>query len=459
MRRPLALNVPVEAEGEEEIGNSQNEGVLPPRPVPVRGRLCQFVEGWKHVTYDNYVLSIVAKGYRLRFTSSPLLLKTPWEIKSPQGPQKIQGMREQISGVRRVASSNSLKTTERSHLRPSLSYPHYRLSAEYHRKRRLRIQNRSAGCVLSCTNINRQQEVPTFCLQPQDIPVPSTSLHVNTASQVFTCLGHTVAACLHRQGILVIPYLHVWLIHHPDCQALLFHESLDFVGLKLNEAKSELDPIQDIQFLILRLLLDQGRASLPVSKALGIIAGTCQISSQSSLVVHSSVLVHGVIQLGFRSYPTGSSAPSQQHFHSLGLTNWFIPLRLSDPLVLVNLLNSSICLYLPLESLSDLSMRSSRFLQMPLPRAGAPIWGIPRFQVLGPVQTTSSLQFGAQGGNFGPPPLGFIFTGPPSYDHYRQNCSSVLHQQTGRDPFPHPLTSSSGSIPMFTYGPDTFRAA
>ena len=27
--------------------NSQNEGVLPPQSVPVRGRLCQFVEGWK----------------------------------------------------------------------------------------------------------------------------------------------------------------------------------------------------------------------------------------------------------------------------------------------------------------------------------------------------------------------------------------------------------------------------
>ena len=60
--RPLALNVPVEAEGEEEIGNSQNEGVLPPRPVPVRGRLCQFVQGWKRVTNDNYVSSIVARG-------------------------------------------------------------------------------------------------------------------------------------------------------------------------------------------------------------------------------------------------------------------------------------------------------------------------------------------------------------------------------------------------------------
>ena len=55
------------------------------------------MEGWKRITNDPYVLSIIAKGYRLRFTSPPLLRQTPWEIRSPQGPQEILGMREQIT--------------------------------------------------------------------------------------------------------------------------------------------------------------------------------------------------------------------------------------------------------------------------------------------------------------------------------------------------------------------------
>ena len=111
---------------------------------------------------------------------------------------------------------------------------------------------------------------------------------LNTAPQVFTRLGHTVAAYLHRLGISVIPYLDDWLIHHPDCQVLLRHQSqllniLNMVGLRLNEAKSELEPVQDIQFLGLRLHLDRGRASLPVSKAQEIMARACQISSQKTL--------------------------------------------------------------------------------------------------------------------------------------------------------------------------------
>ena len=74
-----------------------NEGVLPPQVSPVGGRLSNFVEGWKPITNVPYVLSIVAKGYRLRFTSPPLLRQTPWEIRSPQDPQEILGMWEQIS--------------------------------------------------------------------------------------------------------------------------------------------------------------------------------------------------------------------------------------------------------------------------------------------------------------------------------------------------------------------------
>ena len=74
-----------------------NEGVLPPQMTPVGGRLSNFVEGWERITNDPYVLSIVAKEYWLRFTSPPLLSQTPWEIRSPQGPEGILGMREQIT--------------------------------------------------------------------------------------------------------------------------------------------------------------------------------------------------------------------------------------------------------------------------------------------------------------------------------------------------------------------------
>ena len=173
----------------------------------------------------------------------------------------------------RVASSNRIKTTERPHRRSLLSHAH---SAEYRQKMRLRVQDRSAECVLSSTNTSRQQEVPSFCLRKTRYQLRVIPFGLNTATQVFTRLVHTAAAYLHREGISVIPYLDNWLIHHPDHQVLLRHQSqlvntLNMVGLKLNKAKSELEPVQDIQFLGLRLCPDQGIASLPVSKVREII--------------------------------------------------------------------------------------------------------------------------------------------------------------------------------------------
>ena len=54
--------------------------------------------------------------------------------------------------IRRVESSNRLKTTERSHFCTSLLYVRNKLSSEYCKKSRLHVQKRSAGCLLSCTN-------------------------------------------------------------------------------------------------------------------------------------------------------------------------------------------------------------------------------------------------------------------------------------------------------------------
>ena len=68
--------------------------------------------------------------------------------------------------VRKMASSDRFKKTEHTHFR-TLLYVHYKLSSEYHQKRR------SAGCILSCTDPSRQQKVPPICIKEQSLSVPS----------------------------------------------------------------------------------------------------------------------------------------------------------------------------------------------------------------------------------------------------------------------------------------------
>ena len=190
--------------------------MLPPQITPVGGRLSDFVEGWKRITKDPYVLSIVAKGYRLRFMSPPLLRQTPWEIRSPQGQEEILGMREQISlmlhknailevppdspgfysnvflvtkSLRRVASSNRFKGSEQPHSCTSFLYVHYKLCSKLRSKRRLRVQNGPAGCVLSRTYPSKQQEVPQIRLRKQGVPVSSASIRSEYSSSSFYSIG------------------------------------------------------------------------------------------------------------------------------------------------------------------------------------------------------------------------------------------------------------------------------
>ena len=170
---------------------------------------------------------------------------------------------------------------------------------------------------------------------------------LNTAPQVFTRLGHTVTGYLHRQGILVIPYLGDWLIHHPDQNVLLRHQAqlintLDLVGFVLNRKKSELDLTQDIRFLGIRLRLDLGEASLPESKAWEIVARTRHLSSLHVLTYTQVSQLMGSLNGASGLIPLGRLflRPLQRHFHLslLGLTDRFMPPCRSDPLVLANLL-------------------------------------------------------------------------------------------------------------------------
>ena len=144
--------------------------------------------------------------------SPPLLQQTPWEIRSPQDPQEVLGMREQItlmlqknpivevppdspgfySNVFLVRKSTGgwrpvidLKNLERPHSCTSFPYVHDKLC----RKRRLRIQNRSAGCILPCTDSTKQQKVPQVRLRKQGVPVSGTTIRSKHSPSSFYTFG------------------------------------------------------------------------------------------------------------------------------------------------------------------------------------------------------------------------------------------------------------------------------
>ena len=318
--------------------------MLPPQVSPVGGRLSNFVEGWKRITNDPYVLSIVAKGYRLRFTSPPLLRQIPWEIRSPRDPKEVLGMREQITLMLqknaitevnpdspgfysnvflvRKASGGWRPVIDLKNLNAHIHAPHFRmfttssvLSSVEKGDYAFKIDLQDAYFHVPIHPSSRKYL--RFAFENKVYQFRVLPFGLNTAPQVFTGLGHTVTAYLHRQGVSVIPYLDDWLVHHPDRQILLRHQALlldtlDLVGFILNRKKSELDLTQDLQFLGIHLR-HWGDSRLHAPSIL-----------PQGTRLFSSVPSYGFTQLGLRSYPSGSfvPAPPSTSFSTAQIRPW-----------------------------------------------------------------------------------------------------------------------------------------
>ena len=156
-----------------------------------------------------------------------------------------------MQGIWRVASSYRLKTTEPPHRRSSLSHAHHKLSAEYRQKKgdytfKIDLQDAYFHVLIH----PHTRKYLHFAFENKVYQFRVLHFSLNTAPQVFSCLRHRVEAYLHHQGISVIPYIDDWLIHHPVTK------HTEYGRPRLNEAKSELEPVQDIKFLGLPLLLD-----------------------------------------------------------------------------------------------------------------------------------------------------------------------------------------------------------
>ena len=327
-----------------------SEGVLPPQVSPVGGRLSNFVEGWKRITNDPYVLSIVAKGYRLCFTSPPLLRQIPWEIRSPQDPREVLGMREQITlmlqknaGLRRVASSHRSKESERSHSRSSFPYVHDKLCSKLRRKRRLRVQDRSAGCVLSRTDPSKQQEVPQVRLRKQGVPVSSTTFRSKYGPSSFYSFGahgDSVPAPSGGFGDTISGRL-VSLPPGPSNFITTSGSANRYARPgRLHSESKEIRAGPYSGSPVPQNSLASGPRESFTPRVQG--WGDSRLRAPSILPqgtrLFSSIPSYGFTQLGLIPLGRLYLRPLQRHFHSLGLTSRFTPPRRSDPVVLANLL-------------------------------------------------------------------------------------------------------------------------
>ena len=348
-----------------------------------------------------------------------------------------------------MASSHRSKESERPHSCTSFPYVHDKLCAKLRSKRRLRVQNRSAGCLLSRTNSSQQQEVPQVRLRKQGVPVSGATIRSKYSPSGFYSIGAYGDRLPTPSGDLG-DTISRRLVNSPSGP----HGSIPTSGsaneyarpCRLCTKQKEIRAGPDSGPPVPRNPFTSGlRGSLPSRvQSLGDSCMRTPSILPPCAILYPSVPANGVTQLGLRSYPSGSFVPDTP-------STLFSFIRPDRPVyATVSIRPSGPC-----QPSAALAGPTFSYLRNPSPHVSGGVHdfygrlhpglgrshgGFTDFGYLDPYRPQTPHQLlGAQSGNTRPTALGSSPPGPPGYDCYGQFDSSFVYQQSRRDPFPHLL--------------------
>ena len=263
----------------EGTGPVRSPLILPPLPRPERpvgGRLSLFTEAWSALTADQWVTSIIDKGYFIPFSIDPPLTLSP----SPERPTYCEAKRQILK--QEVLDLLSKGAIEEVRTESPGFYSHLFVVTKKNGKYRPIID-------LSCLNrfiaLDKFKMETTRTIRESILPgewavsidLRDAYLHVpihpssrkalrflfegrayqfrvlpfglSTAPFVFTKLMVTVAAAIRKAGSPVIQYFDDWLLHQLRRSVLMNNltlawEIIQNVGLIPNRDKSDLVPSQ-----------------------------------------------------------------------------------------------------------------------------------------------------------------------------------------------------------------------
>ena len=275
---------------------------LPAFPVqiadqPVGGRLSHYIDNWKLITQDPWVLSVVENGYVVDFWDKPPLATEPQQSPLPADPVKGKAVLEQVevllqkNVIERVCNPYSPGFYNRFFVVPKPGQNKWRAILDLSILGRCYITRQSFKMETAdvVRNSLEQGEWATsldftdayfhvlmhpssrkylrFALGGQVYQFRALPMGLSSSARVFTRVIKVIKGYAQRCGIVLHQYIDDWMIH---CQCrLLTRAQTHFVrllacrlGFLLNVQKSELEPAQIFTFLGLKFDLIEGRVSV-----------------------------------------------------------------------------------------------------------------------------------------------------------------------------------------------------
>ena len=276
---------------------------------------------------------------------------------------------------------------------------------------------------------------------------------LNTAPQVFTRLGHTVTAYLHRQGVFGDTISGRLASSPPRPSNFITTSGSANRYARPGRLHSESKEIRAGPYRVSSSseLLTSGPRESFTPRVQG--WGDSRLRAPSILPqgtkLFSSVPPYGFTQLGLRSYPSGSFVPEapSTSFSFVG-SDKPVYARPCGPCQPTAAMVGPTFSYLrnPDPPLSGGLHNLHGRLQSGLGRSHG---GFQDFGYLDPYRPQAPHQLsGAQGGYLRPTALGSSASGPPGHDRHGQFGSGFIYQQAGRDSLHFPATFDCRAFPL-----------
>ena len=295
------------------LRNTEVQSPLPlPLPnIPVGGRLAHFAQNWAKITDDEWVLSLVRKGYRIPFLERPILSPHPVFFQQPLSQQLEEEVATLLSkgAVEEIIpecpgyySRIFLLPKKNGKLRLIIDLSvlnHFvytqTFKMETQKKVKDAIQLNDWAFSLDLTDAylhvpihRRSRKYLRFMLRGRVYQFKALPFGLSTSPFVFTRLMTVIATFLRRRAITLHPYLDDWLARNQNRRRLLEHRQfplslINSLGLIINYEKSDLVPAQVFTFIGMEFLTHINIVRVPQTRQMKILETVRRFSQKTSV--------------------------------------------------------------------------------------------------------------------------------------------------------------------------------
>ena len=261
--------------------------------------MAHFAQNWAEITDDNWVLSLIRKGYRIPFKEQPILSPDPTFFQQPLSPQLEEevasllwkgAVEEIIPECPGYYSRIFLVPKKNGKLRLIIDLSvlnHFVYTETFKMETQRKVRNADqlndwafsldlTDAYLHIPIHHRSRKYLRFTLRGRVYQFKALPFGLSTSSFVFTRLMIVITTFLRRRAITLHPYLDDWLAQNQNRRKLLEHRQfilslINSLGLIINYEKSDLVPAQVFTFIGMEFLTHINIVRVPQARQMKIL--------------------------------------------------------------------------------------------------------------------------------------------------------------------------------------------